>query len=265
MSRTVIATTTFYPSPDDPRIVQALETFEALDAAGYTTCVVDGGSKQSFIDAARALPCIRIEDEKERGMGAGRRQAMRMASFIATERASFSPGFTDGGVVLWMEPEKTGLVPFIADIVRPLERHEADLVLPARRSMASYPVEQEYAERLGNKAFTDLTGHALDAWFGPRAIRPAALKFFLDYDGKSADGKEEYGDKWDSIFVPVLRAIADGLTVTSVDVGYIHPAQQKLDEEGNIDMLIKRIAQLQNLVPMLRDESRALQRAASPV
>ena len=123
------------------------------------------------------------------------------------------------------------------------------MVIPPREPLSSSPPEQELAERLGNLAFEYLTGKNLDMWFGVRAMNGRVLSHFLAYRG-------EYGDRWDSIFIPVLRAIRDGLVIASVPVNYVHPTEQTREEVGDIIMLKKRIDQLMNLVPSLEAECR---------
>jgi glycosyltransferase involved in cell wall biosynthesis len=237
--RTVVATTTFNPVMD-VRAQLAIQTVRALREHGYGVVVVDGGSPSELTTTLRELNA-HVEAEETRGMGASRRQALTRAGEIAGP----------DGIVVWMEPEKLGFVDQIYAAVHPIIRGEADLVVPARRSLASYPPEQQHAEQIGDLAFEYLTGIKLDPWFGPRVMNQAALTHFLNYDGK-------YGDKWDSIFVPVLRAVAVGLRVVSVEVDYTHPAEQTKAETGDIDMLIKRIDQLENLVPMLYQEAKRL-------
>lgn len=77
-----------------------------------------------------------------------------------------------------------------------------------------------------------------------------ALEYFLAYQG-------DYGDGWDCIFIPVLRAIAAGLKVIGVPVDYIHPPEQT-QEEGTLMTVVKRVEQLQNLVPAIVAEAKKL-------
>lgn len=232
MNKVVIATTTFSPT-FDLRLKLAVKTVEIARSQNYEVVIVDGGSPVEFRDIVRRAGAM-LFDETVRGMGPSRRQAKLEAGKLA--------GID--GVVVWMEPEKHTFVNQISRVTMPLINGSADLVIPARKSLHTYPREQQHAEEIGNLAAYYLTGKKLDFWFGPRVMNRLALDIFLKYDGR-------YGDKWDSIQIPVLECIAAGLNVVGVEVDYSPPAEQTKTEEGNVGMLIKRIDQLQNLVPSL--------------
>lgn len=239
MALAVIATTTFSKTLD-LRAQLAIKTAEAAKLHGYPLVVVDGGSHKDLRDTLLKHNAILFNEETP-GMGPSRRQALSEASEIAG----------NNGVTIWMEPEKHTFVREITNTTLPILNGEADLVLPARKSLDSYPPEQEHAERIGNLAFKYLFGREFDPWFGPRVISKRTLKYFLNYQG-------EYGDKWDSIFIPVLRAMKDGLRVKSVEVDYIHPYEQTAEETGRVDFLLKWVEQLLNLVPALQKEAQRL-------
>lgn len=247
--RTVIATTTFSKKLC-LRARLALETTKKAAQLGLPIVVVDGGSCQELRVGIIEQGAMLV-DEKEHGMGPSRRQAIREAAGVAGP----------DGTVLWMEPEKWTLISQVFHLEHEMENYafaedapssaRADIVVPKRRSMASYPPIQQAAELLGNMYFAKATGHALDVWVGPRLIGPRALPYFLDYKG-------EYGDKWDSIFIPIVRAIADGLKVVGCEVGYVHSPGQTAEEEKDPDMDLKRLGQLQSLVPSFYAEARKL-------
>lgn len=240
MGQAVIATTTFYMSMDDVRAKLALETARAAKTFGYPLVVVDGGSPEDFKNELQRWDALAL-DETSRGMGAGRRQALAEAAKLAGQN----------GVVIWMEPEKWMLVRCLNKAAGPILDNEADLVIPARESLESYPPEQAYAELMGNLAIKYLLGQWYDFWFGPFVANRRALHFFLEYRGK-------YGDKWDSIHIPRLHVIKAGLRLASVEVNYIHPSEQTAEETGNMDFFAKRLDQLQNMVPAFRKEAELL-------
>lgn len=235
MMKIVIATTTFYSGLDKLRAQLALQTVKEIKEAGLSVVVVD----ESPAPVAQALELAGgiVVQQETPGMGAGRRQALRKAAELAGE----------SGYVVWTEPEKTGLAQYWEQIVSSLPN--ADIIVPSRNreGMESYPDYQQYAEMLGNKAFELITGCALDMWIGPRIVRTSACHFFLNYAG-------EYGDRWDSIFIPVIRAIKAGLTVTSSPVSFLYTPEQRQDEENNFPMLEKRIVQLTTLVEAIKKE-----------
>lgn len=240
-SATVIATTTFVKDDSEVRARLALETIRGLVKL-YPVVVVDGGSPKEFRQKIVDCGAVLL-DEVPGGMGAGRRQAMHSASEIASE----------GGAVVWMEPEKLSLVSSIEKIVDPILSRKADLVIPRRISMRSYPQEQIYAEWLGNKIFNGIVGRGsnYDIWFGPFAANKKALRHFLDYNGM-------YGDRWDSILIPRLEIIKDGLVVSDVPVEYSHPSEQTKEEEGDMMFMHKRIIQLSSLVDAFIKEGKRL-------
>ena len=56
----------------------------------------------------------------------------------------------------------------------------------------------------------NLTGREFDIWFGPRLFNKKTSKYFLDYNG-------EYGDKWESIFIPVMDALHNNKKIIIVN------------------------------------------------
>jgi len=242
-----VATTTFYRSAHDLRFQLAVKTLIALWHEGIPVVVVDGSPNNEVKSILERTGAIVVSEEPGT-MGAGRRQALREASAARTDR-----------VVLWMEPEKYPLVPFINEICGPLLSDEADIVVPRRADdLASYPETQRLAEQLGNAIFTAVAGLALDVWMGPRAINARGLKHFLQYTG------EPYGDKWQSIFMPLLTAARDGLRLTEVVVDYVHPPEQTQAENTDLNLsIVKRLEQLHELGNALVQQAQALRLSAT--
>lgn len=229
-----IATTTFYkPNSeiDGLRAEITKNTIRIATELGYEIVVVDGGSSDELLKEFEKLGA-RIYPQILSGMGKSRRQAIKEAHNLGRE------------VVAWTEPEKESYIPEIIKTVIPIIQGSADLVVPKRKLLESYPIAQRYAEALGNAFWRELTGHDLDMWFGPRTWRRELSDYFLNYKG-------EYGDLWDSIFIPVMNAIFDGKKVISVEVKYTHPKEQTEIEEHDLGFYWKRIKQLENLLPSL--------------
>ncbi len=228
MNKAVIATTTLYESVEAPRFLSALKMVESAVTLGYEVVVVDGSPEEvrKMLTTAGA----NVFAVKTSGMGLGRRQAIR----LAVDRAGSE------GVVIWMEPEKYPLVFLLDQIVQPIIEKKADLIVIGRKSLASYPTAQQMSENAGNLIYQLMTGRPYDFYMGPRAFCSKVAKFFLDYQG-------EYGDHWDSIFIPVVRAIQQGLKVAEVRVDYVHPPEQTRQEEQYPSFASKRLVQLDNL------------------
>ena len=236
--RVVIATTTLYGSLEEVRAKLALSTIEKAIENGFQIIVVDSSNDE--IRHSFSMRGAKVLKGTSSGMGINRRYAIREAKQLAGEN----------GVIVWTEPEKAPLIPLLPDIITHLE--SADMVIPKRKSLKSYPIVQQHSEWLGNRDFLTITGLDLDVFFGPRIFRADASSFFLSYKG-------EYGDEWDSIFIPVLRAIKAGELVIGVEVNYTHPKEQTREEERlEKQFSAKRIRQLVSLIHALRKESQIL-------
>ena len=234
-SDVVIATTTFYRGSDPSSVYRAELAIGLVQQArelGHQVAIVDGGSSDEVVARFKDLGAI-VEQERDRGMGKSVRQVIQLAQDIGKP------------VIAWTEPEKLDYVGSIVKTARPIISDTVDLVVPARISMDSYPTAQQWAEPFGNAFWRELTGANLDMWFGPRTWGRAQTRYFLEYDGR-------HGDKWDSIFVPVMDAIHGGKRVVSVGVDYKHPARQTAGEEHDLTFYTKRVEQLDNLMKALK-------------
>jgi hypothetical protein len=232
--KVVIATTTFY-NPDSEidrhRAENARNAIRTAGQEGYGVIVVDGGSPEELLKEFEDLGA-KVHAQTAEGMGGSRRQVLRLAYDTGKD------------IIAWTEPEKESYIPEIQKTARPILEDKADIVIPRREGLYSYPTAQQNAEPLGNAFWKALTGNDLDMWFGPRTWRRDVSHFFLDYEGT-------YGDKWDSIFIPVMDAIIDGKRVAEVNVAYTHPKMQTELEDSNIQFYFKRLEQLQNLMHAL--------------
>ena len=225
----VISTTTLYRDMTDNRFQLAARTVKEAKKEGYEIVIVDE-SLLSVKRKFRELGAI-VKAASKSGMGMTRRQAIREGAKLAGP----------GGTVIWMEPEKYPLIPFLTEIIEPISVGEADLVVAGRKSLDSLPGIQQQTEWVGNQFFKFLTGNEWDIFFGPRAFLSELSPFFLEYKG-------EYGDKWESIFIPILRAMKKGVRVREVRVDYIHPRKQTLHEKKNPFFDKKRVYQLYKIV-----------------
>lgn len=82
-----------------------------------------------------------------------------------------------------------------------------------------------------------MTGHGLDMWSGTRTFHRDLARYFTGYDGSC-------GDRWESIFIPVMDMISDGRRVVPVEIDYVHPAEQTKLETGDPYFDKKRLEQL---------------------
>jgi len=232
-----VATTTKYDinSPvGKVRANLALQTVRSFCNLGAEVYVVDGDSSEKFCNDLESAGAHVYQENFSKGkhpMGKSRRQALELAC--------------NGGrkVVLWTEPEKTCLPSQLYKLVEPILDNSAEIVIPDRRPLSTYPISQQHAENLGNAYWKEVTGTDLDIYVGTRIIKnkSSAMLNFLDYEGK-------YGDLWDGLYAPVIQTILkDKTKVIGVKIDYIHPKVQTNIEEGDPEFTKKRLAQLNNL------------------
>jgi len=234
--KVAIGTTTFYREGDlngRTRANLATITIKTAVDSGYRIIVVDGSPDDWFRKSIENCGA-EIHLETQNGMGPSRREALQYA------HDSKRP------IISWMEPEKLDYVKEIWKTAKPILNGKAEMVIGNRGNLKDYPTSQQHTEHYGNTIWRELTGLDLDMWSGMRTWKRELSDFFLDYQG-------EYGDKWDSIFIPVMDAVFDGKKVVGVKVNYKHSIEQTTAEEGNALYSAKRLVQLDNLVPALQD------------
>lgn len=246
MGRIILATTTRYTEPGETRARLAVELLNNAQKAGIRAVVVDGSpppNQRAIHELLTATGAQVLEEPEQSTMGLSRRYALRHA------RTGVGPR----DAIVWLEPEKAPLVPFLEQICEPIHTGRLAIVVPGRsdRGFASYPPIQAAAERLGNAVFAKLTAKPYDVWFGPRACSLAGLRPFIEYDGA-------YGDRWDATFIPLLRAARAGFRMEECRVEYRHPPEQTAAEGDIQSGVLKRFEQLQSLVPSLCAEAMKL-------
>ncbi len=237
-----LATSTLYHATHDIRFGLAMQTLYIAAIHGYTMVAYDNSPENVYqaLKQVERYGDIRIfACSAELSMGHKRRLAIRAALDIAGPE----------GVGAYIDAEKYPMIPLLRKTAQPILRGEADLVIPGRTSLASYPRTQQLFEEAGNHFFAAYTGFRCDAWFGLRIFNAKAGELFCAYDGR-------HGDRWDAIFIPVIEAIAKGLRCRACEVDYVHPAAQTQAETGNIAMDEKRREQLNVLVEAIAKEAK---------
>ncbi len=237
--KTVLVTTTFSKSVEELRSQLALNTVRATREAGHDIIVVDGSLDQKFKDALSGAGAI-VHEQKEKGMGSSRRQCIQAGLDAGAE------------CIIWLEPEKYPFVPFVPDLVKKLRTSVPHLIVPRRRNLDGYPPYQHFSELRLNHELGNITGRPdLDLSIGPRVFNRLAANYFLDYKG-------ERGDQWESIFIPVLRALYDGVLIESFIVGYVHPPEQTAAELEDEEMNHRRDLQRKSLIRAMSEEKEFL-------
>lgn len=236
-SKAVIATSTLFRRVNgDEKVRGELAVKAAAEAKtlGIPVIAVDGGSDAYFKRALKDEG-VALHQQEGKTLGAARREAIRHA---------VNAGYQ---AIAYTEIEKIKIIPEIPKFSNYILEGVTGMVVPARQDMSSYPESQRLSETLGNQFWAKLTGLKLDVWFGPRVFSPAVAEYFLSYQG-------EYGDNWDSLFIPVLRAMAAGELIASVPSNYVHAQSQREVEEGTFEYLKKRLTQLSSLTAAIEIE-----------
>lgn len=231
----------------------AIEALGKFVVNGYRVINVDGGSPIEFTNTLN-LAGVQVVGQNEHGYSASKRQGSLLAS-LENPKAIF---ITDA--------EKVSLVDSIQSLVEPILAGRADIVFASRDQAAfnTYPPVQVKFEQRANKLANDiLRKHGLlphdspdlDWWMGPRMFRndPEVLDLFQKkYDFRKFRSKISNIvnlEVWpNSLYIPVIAALAKGLRVVSVPVKYSHPEIQTRSEAGVRDFDRKREIQFKGII-----------------
>lgn len=247
----VIAATTKYPNwyrgkaldlanTDKVRGDLAIQSIDAAIKNNYTVVINDGDSSKEFKDEL-AKRGIFVQARIGESRATARRQLIEYASHI--------PG---AKVILRIEPEKVSLVKnCIPQLVEPILRGEADIVVPKRRQdlfSSSYPDYMYRSEIYANKKYNDILhefkilpqDEEFDFFFGPIVFsnKPNILNLFLEsfevrLTKEPVIGARRYIDPQDFSnpqILGVVKALYMGIKVKSVEVPFVYPITQKENE-----------------------------------
>lgn len=273
--RIALCTTTFYDKSSGGEVRKKLALAFAAEAREreYPVFVVDGGTGPEFVRELKDHGA-QVYAQIEKGLGGSRRQALGEAQHYAREHNIPYVG--------WSEPEKAPFVKSIGGLIDVLDQSGAELVVPARKSLKTYPPAQQYSEQFANQLHTDAgyvdqNGKSVDTFFGPRVWRREASPFFQVFGEREQDvmialsrmriekekplytgGVPEAVRKHISdravtdlkgsdhmIHMPTCLMILQGRKVLSVLVDYEHPAEQtELETREQREYNSKRLRQL---------------------
>jgi len=262
----VVFTCTYYASTEDLRLHQCIETLNdpTYGSSTVATVVVDGSPREIHEYLKRA--CVNTIICKEEGRnGKGKGGALREAAAIAGSL----PGVEDDTWLCWQEAEKSDMMRcWQTEVIH--EENDAllsnyDTICPKRNDVCfkkSYPIEQYHSESYGNyymncvmkgalKAVNDAKNEkdpvirceGIDWHFGPFAFRKKLLPLWLKYEGISYDAQ----------LIPIVAVIRKGYAVnSSLEVNFLLDEKMKNQEEDNLDFIEKRLYQLNDLDPKLK-------------
>lgn len=210
------------------RIQAAQELITAVVAQGHAMVVqIDTETGSNFENLGATL--LRNPDgESSKEFGKERRLLFLWAK-------DYLESHGGKGAVIWTEPEKTDLARFIKNIIEPIKNGKADMVLPRRRSLVSYPFWQRSWEDTGNRMCQIVSGKDYDFFFGPKVLSTTALNYYIEYPRGEA-----VSDSWDSISSPILDAIALDAKIAEVEIDFQYPQAQLESETEDLDILLKR-------------------------
>lgn len=240
MNPPVIITSTFYRKMD-LRFQLACQTVEKATAAGHTVVIVDGSPTEIIREELRKRGA-HVFLQRHEGMGASRREAFFHAGEVA--------GNLGIKTFLWTEPEKHSIVPFIPEIVEPLECRNPRIVIPKRskNGMETWPTFQQESEREANDAYATATGlHGFDPMFGPVAwSRKWHWAFTLCNPKLNA---WEVPDTYVQHYAPLWALHNSRIRPVSVEIDMEYPEEQRKEEEAveNTAIRAKRTEQLRTL------------------
>jgi hypothetical protein len=196
---------------------------------------------QDFYLKELASRQVRLIQQTGNGMGCVRREAMNVALSL----------YPNASYLIWIEPEKPDMVRFVLPTVAKMYEQSALLGLFNRVSYESYPKEQALYYQFVRTVASHLIGYDLDYGFGPMVVHRNVLPYFLTYNSK-------YGDEWDSILIPRLHIIKDRIPIAIQEIDFINDLRMTEVESGNMDIVLKRIHQINNVVLSLIAEWRFL-------
>lgn len=227
----------------------ALEFIKKATAQNYQVVVVDGENPKEFREELLKLKEVQIINRKSLQSSPAKRQAFTAASKLPNIK-----------VIIASEPEKTSLIDSIPIIVKPILERKADIVVVKRNNKLfrqSFPDYMYYSETDGNKLYNNQLklrhllpnqSEELDIFFGPRAFAntPKNLKLFtrkylIPIKDTSPDkyfDPEKYSN---TLYLPIVAALKDNLKIMSVEIPFLYPRLQKLNESsGARDFFIKK-------------------------
>jgi hypothetical protein len=211
-----------------------------IQEAGLSLVTLYTKTQDDILKSLERLGIILVE-QHQMGMGNIRREALSVAH----------SRFLGAKWFCWLEPEKPDIVQFIVPMVNLMWQEQSALGIFNRTDMTSYPPEQAHYYLFCRAVATHFIGFDIDYAFGPMIMARVATRYFFEYKG-------EYGDKWESILIPRLRIINDGLGVSIFPINFKNDWRMTKAEIGNMIVILKRLEQFNNVVPSLITEWRRL-------
>lgn len=227
----VLATSTFYKTPDELRFRLACQMIQTATNAGYPVIDVDGSTEPAVREKLIASGAV-VFPQFVPGMGPGRRQMF----FHAMEHCR-AQGYDDA-IIVWLEPEKVDVVRSVELFVSPLLKGADVVILKRSRSSleATYPAFQVESETLANEVYNEAIGReGYDPMSGPVAFRLSMAEYFVCNNPKEFGLEDTYVCHY-----AALLAMADGHNVvSSPEIDFHYPSEQREEEEKALTDVIR--------------------------
>lgn len=224
------------------RSAVSLDTASNLRTLGIPCLALTGPCSKGYMKEVHGRGIVTVP-QKGGDMGEVRREALRAA--IAA--------FPSATHYLWLEPEKPDLPQHALRLWNLMRSENAALGLFNRINMESYPREQAHYYLFCRAVASALLGFEVDYAFGPMIMTKKSIPYFLEYAG-------EYGDRWDSILVPRLRVMHAQLKISILESDFRNDTRMTRAERGNLQFILKRIKQFDNVARSLVSEWQKLNR-----
>lgn len=255
----VIFTCSYYNDTNDLRLHQCLQTLrDGATDDNIPIVVVDGSPPEVHELLKSCTGAIVRREQKTYGKGKG--GALREAAMVA----SSLPGVVESTLLCWQEAEKSDMNRcWVKEVLTQCESSD-DVICPTREDgcfRRSYPIEQYHSENYGNYYLNAImkeeldnknsskntsqqsTVRSIDWHFGPFAFRRSLLNLWMEYKGTSYDAQ----------LIPIVAAIRKGHQVNAtIEVTFELDKKMKMQEEGSIEFIEKRLYQLNDLDPKVK-------------
>lgn len=215
---------------------------------GLHIVICEGGSSRDFLSALERYKSrgLIVVTSNEKGRGPQRKTAFETAATLPKAQ-----------VIIYTQAEKKTIPDYAADISRPILEGKADIVVPSRNPELFEQYYPDYMrrselrvnatyDRLMRQARIMTTDQSFDWFFGPVAFKndPEIVGLFTATYGlnnliRSRTKKVEPDPTKHSNghYFPIIEALFRGKKVTSVEIPFEYPEEQRLNEmhPDNID------------------------------
>ncbi|MFA5775969.1 MAG: hypothetical protein WC988_00160 [Patescibacteria group bacterium] len=277
----VVFATTFYKNwqssqtditnADSARGNASIDTFRQAVEGDYQVVVVDGGSSKEYLETLERMG-VKVLAQEKPGMVEAKREALEKS-------VDLNPR-----VLLLIQAEKTEVIPYISQLVDPIARGEADIVMAGRDPSlfrTTYPSFQVESEEFGNRWCNRIAQHLgilptdtqFDWFFGVKAFRndPELVRMFMErYQVDDPEWAKRRGganpERYTNFdFFPVLAALHSDRKVVGVDIPFSYPPKQKAMEETLAgDFIEKRRMQRETILVEVMQFARYLVDESNP-